>query len=312
MTMQGEVIGTPAFMSPEQLRGERVDGRADLFSLGVIFYWMVTGARPFTGEMADLMFKIICRDAVPPCEVNPALAPDFNAVIARALAKSRDTRYQTGKEFAGDLDCLLAGRPPAAASASSAVAADRTVALPSAGQPAAPPSAAAYRDRATDLAAGLFSVRAWTTRVRSLPQMAARVKTLSRPAQAGAALAALVVIALVVWALLPAPRSRMVILLQHNFRAGTLSIWVDDKLLLEDKLVYDEVSRAPFTARYRGRFSGSVPLRAGARVVRVRVTSSDPAFDQTRNLTGDFPKDGQRTLSISCDSKKQSLQLSLR
>jgi serine/threonine protein kinase len=317
MTVQGEVIGTPAFMSPEQVRGERVDGRADLFSLGVILYWMLTGERPFTGDMADLMFQIVYREPAPPREVNPALSPDCDAVLSRALAKSRDARYQSGREFAADLDCLRAGRAPRAASSAVATATsgtERTVALPPTEQPAAPPSTAASpRDRATDFAAGLFSVRAWTTRLRSLPQLASRVKNLSRPAQAGVALAALGVLALVLWALMPAPQSRMVVLLQHNFKSGTLAVWVDDKLVLDDKLIYDEQRRVPFGgSRYVGRFSESVPLRAGDRAVRVRITSTDADFDESRNVTGDFPKDGQRTLSITCDAKKQSLQLSLR
>ncbi len=326
MTMQGEVIGTPAFMSPEQARGERVDGRADLFSLGVILYLMLTLERPFSGEMADTMFKIIYRDPVPPCDINPALSPDFNAVVARALAKTREARYQTGKEFAEDLDCLLAGRrplAPAAVPAASAPArpegsrgaADRTVKLPSAELPAAPtPAAAHVRERASDLASNFFGRwRAWNARGRPLPHFAAGVKNLSRPVQVTFAVAALALMVLAIWALVPSPQSRMVVLLQHNFKAGTLSVWVDDDLVLKDDLVFDEVHRLPFGApRYVGRFSQSVPLRAGARVVRVRITSSDPDFDESRDVDGDFPADGQRTLSINCDSKKQSLQLSLR
>ncbi len=317
MTMQGEVIGTPAFMSPEQVRGERVDGRADLFSLGVILYWMLTGERPFSGDMTDLMYKIAHHEPAPPRDVNPALSPDCNAVISRALAKSRDARYQSGREFADDLDSLLAGRSPGiatAAPASAAAAPEGTVALPSSEQPVAPPSAAVrYRERASDFASHIFGrVQVWNARARPLPRFAAGIKSLPRVAQAGVALAALAMLLLIAWTLAPSPPSRMVVLLQHNFRAGTLSVWVDDSLVLDDKLVYDETRRLPFGPRYVGRFSQSVPLRAGTRDVRVRITSSDGDFDETRNVSGDFPKDGQRTLSISCDTRRQSLQLSLR
>ncbi len=302
VTVQGEVIGTPAFMSPEQVQGARVDGRADLFSLGVILYWMLTGEKPFTGELADLMFKIVYRDPDPPSQLNPSLASDFDAVVARALAKPCDARYQTGREFAGDLDCLLASRTPLVSPPAPAVvapAAERTVRMPPARNEAIiVPAAASTHERASDLAPGLLD--RWRAR-------------LNRRAQTALFVATLALLLLVIWALLPAPQSTVVISLQHNFRAGAVSIWVDDRLLLKENLVHDEVHRSLLgTPRYVGRFSYSLRLRAGDRAIRVQVTSSDPDSDESRELRGTFEKDGERTLSINCDAKRNSLTLSLR
>ncbi|MCL5289120.1 MAG: serine/threonine protein kinase [Acidobacteria bacterium] len=317
VTVQGEMIGTPAFMSPEQVQGERVDGRADLFSLGVILYYMLTLERPFSGELADIMFKIVYRDPALPSSLNPALRPDFDSVIARALAKPRDARYQSGKEFVADLDCLLSGqspRAPAPAPTATVPTAEQTVRLPSAEPLATLPLAPGPRERASDVASKLFGRwQGLNMRVRPIPYVTAHLRGLQRPAQIAELIAVLAVIAFIGWLFSPSPQSTMAVLLQHNFRVAAVSIWVDDDLVLKENLVHDEVHRSLLGAtRYVGRYSGSVHLRAGDRAIRVQVTSTDPAFDETRDLRGTFAKDAERTLSISCDARRNSLTLSLR
>jgi serine/threonine-protein kinase len=100
-TKTGMVLGTPSYMSPEQLSGKRVDGRSDLFSLGVMLYQMCVGALPFQGEsMAELMFRIANDPYRDPRELNPKLPASIVAVIDRALKKNADERFQTGAEFA--------------------------------------------------------------------------------------------------------------------------------------------------------------------------------------------------------------------
>jgi predicted Ser/Thr protein kinase len=112
LTQPGEVLGTPAYMSPEQLTGGAVDGRSDIFSLGVILYWLLTGDKPFLGEnTSSITYKIVYQDPIPPCQLNPSLSPDCDYVVQRALAKEQGKRYQRGREFAGDLLDLKAGRP---------------------------------------------------------------------------------------------------------------------------------------------------------------------------------------------------------
>ena len=103
-----EEVGTLAFMAPERIQGRRADGRADLFSLGVILYWLLTGEKPFTGDDKEVMFKLVFREPVPASTRNPALGPAADAVLSRALAKTPEERYQTGSQFVDDLRRLLA------------------------------------------------------------------------------------------------------------------------------------------------------------------------------------------------------------
>jgi serine/threonine protein kinase len=108
-TKTGMVLGTPSYMSPEQLAGKKVDGRSDLFSLGVTLYQLLTGSLPFQAEsMATLMFKIANEPHAPAVALRPDLPPAISAVIDRALNKDVDQRYQRGSEFARDLRAAMA------------------------------------------------------------------------------------------------------------------------------------------------------------------------------------------------------------
>jgi predicted Ser/Thr protein kinase len=110
-TLPGRLLGTPAYMAPEQLAGQRCDGRSDLFSLGVILYAMVTGHSPFQGDSATTVcFKVANREPVPASALDLDLPRDLDAVIARAMAKDPDQRYQRGGDFADDLAALGAQR----------------------------------------------------------------------------------------------------------------------------------------------------------------------------------------------------------
>src|SRR2546427_461625 len=107
-TKTGMVLGTPSYMSPEQLAGKRIEGRSDLFSLGVTLYQLLCGRLPFEGEsMAQLMFKIASEPPTDILAINPALAPSLVAFVERALAKNPDERFQTGEEFGAALRAAL-------------------------------------------------------------------------------------------------------------------------------------------------------------------------------------------------------------
>jgi serine/threonine-protein kinase len=100
-TKTGMVLGTPSYMSPEQLAGKKIDGRSDLFSLGVTLYQMLCGRLPFEGEsMTQLMFAIASNPHPPIRSINPSLPPWIDAIIDKALAKDFTQRFQTGHEFA--------------------------------------------------------------------------------------------------------------------------------------------------------------------------------------------------------------------
>ncbi|NNE63715.1 MAG: CHASE2 domain-containing protein [Gammaproteobacteria bacterium] len=107
-TKTGMVLGTPSYMSPEQLAGKKVDGRSDIFSLGVMLYQLLSGSLPFKAEsMASLMFKITNEEA-PDVKTARADIPDeLSSIIHKALTKNAEDRYQTGTEMADDLKAFL-------------------------------------------------------------------------------------------------------------------------------------------------------------------------------------------------------------
>ncbi len=123
-TKTGMVLGTPSYMSPEQLAGKKIEGRSDLFSLSVSLYQMLCGKLPFEGEsMAQLMFKIANENPTDILSVNPAVPATMVAFLDRAMAKDPDQRFQTGEEFAVALRAAFGGTaaPAPAPAASSTV-----------------------------------------------------------------------------------------------------------------------------------------------------------------------------------------------
>jgi serine/threonine-protein kinase len=137
-TATGTVMGTPSYMSPEQVSGKKVDGRADLWSLGVMLYELSTGEKPFKGgdAIGTLLFQIASEAPTAPTQYRPDLPADVAAIIDKCLQKNPDQRYQRGRELAADLRSALermkSGAPmppapaPAAQPAPSAAAAAAT------------------------------------------------------------------------------------------------------------------------------------------------------------------------------------------
>ncbi|WP_051184618.1 serine/threonine-protein kinase [Desulfatiglans anilini] len=112
-TQAGEILGTPVYMSPEQVIGQRVDGRSDLYSLGVILYELAVGVRPFRGENLAAIFRAITQDEpVDPVAENPAVPAVLGTLILRALQKPAEARFQTGAEMAAALEAGLKALVP--------------------------------------------------------------------------------------------------------------------------------------------------------------------------------------------------------
>jgi serine/threonine-protein kinase len=113
LTQTGAVMGTAAYFSPEQAQGLPVDGRSDVYSLGVVLYEMVTGAPPFTGESpVAVAYKHVREEPEPPTARAPDLPPDLEHIILTAMAKDADARYQTADELRADLLRFVRGQPP--------------------------------------------------------------------------------------------------------------------------------------------------------------------------------------------------------
>jgi eukaryotic-like serine/threonine-protein kinase len=104
VSQTAHVMGTPSYMSPEQVKGRAVDGRSDIFSLGVMLYEMITGEKPFSGQnITTVIYKIVHEEPPPPKNINPSIHAGISAVVMRALAKDPETRYQSCREMLEDL-----------------------------------------------------------------------------------------------------------------------------------------------------------------------------------------------------------------
>ncbi len=178
-TRTTSVMGTPAYMAPEQLRGGTVDARSDLFSLGAMLYWILTGQKPFPGDdLTSVSFKVVYSDPDAPSSLDPQLPQDLDIVMSRCLAKNPTDRYPSAKELAADLHAIRAGQPIGTSAAprgggseptvstmpgiSSRPAPSAPVAKPAARTPAAQPAAqtASRMPRVGILVAALLALAA--------------------------------------------------------------------------------------------------------------------------------------------------------
>ncbi len=157
MTQAGTVMGTPAYMSPEQFMGQTVDQRTDIYSAGVLLYQLLTGERPFDGGMSAIMHKALHTEPPAPSAISVVAPAGFDAVVARAMAKRPEHRYQTADAFAAAIRAAMTTPGPARANdALAETEATIVYARRTAGEPAAPapaPTAPKRRRRATNLPA---------------------------------------------------------------------------------------------------------------------------------------------------------------
>ena len=327
-TLPGESPGTPSYMSPEQVAGGLVDGRSDLFSLGIILYSILVGEKPFTGENATAVtFKIAYKDPVPPSQLKTSLDPRFDYVVLRALAKDPGSRYQSGKELADDLEDLCHGRVPGSQGAAKAAATpedtERTVVQkpvellpPRVAVGSCLPSSQAHKAAAAAVQL-LHKARAGSRRAAWL--------VLTRPAfRKLLIILATVVVSLFIVAfwnggparitklIEPAKTAKLDIRCVHSFRAADLFVWVDGRLACEGKLVGSAKKRMVFMKKIQGRFSTSVAVMPGKHSIRVRVVVEQASYNQTQEIEARLVPDGTRTLDIGFVEPSDNLYLILR
>ncbi|WP_237216593.1 serine/threonine-protein kinase, partial [Falsiroseomonas oryziterrae] len=113
MTQAGTVMGTPAYMSPEQFMGQTVDARTDIYSSGVLLYQLLTGERPFEGGMTAIMHKALHTDPTPPSTLSVTSPRALDAVVAKAMAKRPEERYPNAEAFLAALKAAASGQAPA-------------------------------------------------------------------------------------------------------------------------------------------------------------------------------------------------------
>ena len=304
-TQTGMVLGTPAFMSPEQLTAQPVDGRSDIFSLGTILYWLLTGKRPFAGDtLAALSYSVVHVEPPPLAEVAPGLPADIEYVVRRALAKDPAQRYATGREMAGDLDDLLHSRPPrsrAGAAVATPSPAAATIAMPA----QVPTRRRRWLLPVALLALLLFGVgvAAWWWLGRSEPAQPDSTVSTPAPATRPSTTAPRTTTTR------PAAASVATLRLRgsHSFDQGTLYVYADQKLLAEIPLEGSSISgnfRVPSdTATIGVRMKATTRTGGGGGWVppgqrKKKGGSSVRQFDEQASIRARFAPGQARTLEI--------------
>ena len=290
-TLPGHVVGTPAYMSPEQLNGKAVDGRSDLFSLGVIAYWLLTGVKPFDGDtLTEICVQVVTKDPMPPSQVTPGISQDHDYVLSRALAKDPALRYQRGSELAADLEDLRAGNKPRSRAKQEKTQIvpqiERTVQLPAnAAVPVAPASQA--------LAANGKNRR----RKLLIYALAAIILLL-----AGAGLLALT--------LKGSRPATLQIVGQYPFHRGEIYIWVDGDLRYHDEL---RAAAAPHAKPSHNSAENeslalTLPVTAGRHTIRIQVDAEGKVYDHDTAIPGFFRAYSQKTLIVDFASRNLALR----
>ena len=342
ITVPGHVLGTPAYMSPEQLEGGTVDGRSDLFSLGVMLYTMLTGHRPFQGNSAmTVSFKVANREPVPVSAFESHFPPEIDYVVARAIAKDAAQRYQTGREMALDINELLGGRVPRSKG-------DKAIPNPGSALTAAtinilretfaigPSLLSAPQSRIPRYSALVSSIRrtilyprrtppkrflagalvlmaaiglyAWRQSGPGTPPATTPVSfsPAEHPVKPAGNVSAAGPIAPAKPEHKPvAASSTLQLEIKHHFAQGRLSVWVDGKLVRKASFHGESKKRLVL---FRGNPTEelvSLPIAVGEHDVRVRVEVPAAGYDQLATITASFTANGKTTLHVNCDKPKK-------
>jgi len=299
MTLPGQVLGTPAYMSPEQLNGKAVDGRSDLFSLGVIAYWLLTGVKPFDGAtLTEICVQVVTKDPTPPSQIAAGISGDWDYVLARALAKDPAIRYQRCSELAADVEDLRAGSRPR-----SIAQLDRTQILTRAEQTVSLPGNAAVELAPRPSVPGAAPVQH-----QSAAQMTPRRSKMLIYLLAAAFL--LLLGAGITAASFNKSRpATLQIVGQYPFRQGEIYIWVDGDLRYHDELHSSSTphGKPSHASGERETLALTIPVTAGRHTVRVQVDAVGQIYDHDTAIPGLFRAYSQKTLTVNFASKNLDL-----
>ena len=289
-TLPGHVVGTPAYMSPEQLNGKAVDGRSDLFSVGVIAYWLLTGVKPFDGEtLTEICVQVVTKDPAPPSEIAPGLTIDVDYVLSRALAKDPAMRYQSGSEMAADLDDLSAGKKP------------RSVVQSAKTQVVSQSGVLSQGNAAT----GVSTARA--------PQPGEKSGRSRRTLLIYLTAAALLLLAGAGLLALNFSRSKpatLQIMGRYPFQSGQIYIWVDGDLRYHDELhgIASPRLRSSHNPTANESLGITLPVTAGRHTVRIQVDAEGQIYDHDTAIPGYFRAYSQKTLMVDFASRNLALR----
>jgi serine/threonine protein kinase len=343
MTLPGRVMGSPAYMAPEQVSGEKVDSRADLFSLGVILYTILTGHRPFQGNSAaTVMSKVAHHDPLAITILEADFPPVLNRIVSRAMAKDPAQRYQTGAEMAADIQKLRTTQKLLNETAGSlaTVTQESVVAMPQA-------SLTATRSGQTaQIRTARVTGRLHVQSISDRPGAAGSSSV--RPTKIALAVAAVMVVAIGLGlhfrnrkdlektaltsnVAAPAPTlksetsgawdelspahpqpARLEIEIEHHFVIARATVWLDNNMVYQKELQGSKTKHALVLQRTLGFDAGTVKLPAGPHTVKVRVQSGIDSYDLTKTVSGTLIPGRQSTLRVTCDRQPNLLQVALR
>jgi serine/threonine protein kinase len=319
----GQLVGSPAYMAPEQMLGKEADARSDLFSLGVVLYSMITGFRPFQGNSAQTVcFKVMNIEPVPVTSFQNEVPAQLDVIISRAIAKDPDDRYQSGAELARDLQKFCAS-DDSLVEATSFFA--RTVREDADHTPrsrnrlsslflAAPFwSAVGFIIMLGVVAAGVRFTRelrnAADLSVPSPPLPSAPLIQKSPKAKVTRAkkdhLAFPHTRPL---PLAPVETAEVEVEILHHFKSGKASIWLDDELVFDRNLRGIDEHHALFRSIEMHQVA-TFRFPAGKHLLQVRVMSLGNVYDQIETLDADFSANSQRVLVVNCDKRKMQVAL---
>jgi hypothetical protein len=265
-------------MSPEQASGMPVDGRSDVFSLGTVLYFALTGRRPFEATSVPGVMARVVNDPAGPTNV-PGLPAEVERLLERCLAKQPARRYARARQLEEDAEDVLAGRPP------------RHLGGPTTPADATGPATASSGDRLGRWVDRLgWRTLAAVAAVLIVVAAAAIARQPPGPTVPGPPPSAAP-------APLPAP-ARLEVSFRHPFRTATVRVWVDGVLRVEEETVGHVTRNLLAVKLRRGSYEAALDVEPGERMVRVQVDDGG-GFRESRRIRGAFPSAQTRRLVAS-------------
>jgi serine/threonine protein kinase len=344
LTLHGQVLGSPAYMAPEQLGDGDVDSRSDLFSLGVILYYTLTGHRPFQGNSATTVcFKLVNHEPLPVSSFQANLSPELDNIVLRAMAKDPAQRYQTGMAMASDVERLreISGfaKPKS----------DWTTSSLKASLPAGATAQRGAQSRKPDLswnplvasailAAAMAFGASWSLyRTKQAPSTTTTVQT-ANPGRSTIAVASseinpeqktletpkvrtkltppatvrkVRVVSTVIPVATVISSGTLRIEIEHDFTEAHASVWVDNSLVYEHLLHGDSKRRGLVFRKVEGYQLDAVNVPTGKHNVRVRIQSPSDSYDETTTMADATIGTTDGILRVVCGKKSGRLELKL-